>query len=172
MPTTFQTAVNVVQAPGIAGDFASADPFFSLVTSGGILTAAAGGVTIGCFAWVNAAQNVAASTGTGVPSGFVKREMQATITTFPGEFGMTIAPGQRVGSIMTGGCYFAKNAGAGVAAIGMKAFANTTNGSVSFAAAGATVSGSVETKWSCVAWTDGGSGASGELVKISHLPIG
>lgn len=172
MPTTFQTSVNVVQAPGIPGDFASADPHFSFVTSGGVLVAATGGVTIGCFAWVNGAQNTVASTGTGAPSGFVHRELQATINTFPAEFGMTILPGQRVGSLMTGGCYFAKNAGAGTAAIGMKAFANTTNGSVSFAAAGATVAGSVETKWFCVGWTDGGTGAAGELVKISHLPIG
>jgi hypothetical protein len=172
MPTTFQTSVNVVQAPGIPGDFASADPSFSFVTSGGVLVAAPAGVTIGCFAWVNGAQNTVASTGTGAPSGFVHREMQATINTFPGEFGMTILGGQRVGSLMAGGCYYAKNAGAGVASLGMKAFANTTNGSVSFAAAGATVAGSVETKWYCVGWTDGGSGAAGELVKISHLPIG
>lgn len=172
MPTTFQTSVNVIQAPGLPGDFASADPSFSFVTSGGQLVAAAGGVTIGCFAWVNAAQTLVASTGTGVPSGFVHREMQATINVFPGEFGYTIQQGQRVGSLMTGGCYYAKNAGAGVAAIGMKAFANNTNGSVSFAAAGATVSGSTETKWFCVAWTDGGTGAAGEVVKISHLPIG
>ncbi len=172
MPTTFQTSVNVIQAPGVPGDFASADPSFSTVTSGGILVAATGGVTVGCFAWINAAQTQVASTGSGAPSGFVHREMQATINTFPGEFGMTILAGQRVGSLMTGGCFYAKNVGAGVAAIGMKAFANTTNGTVSFAAAGATVAGSVETKWYCVGWTDGGTGASGELVKISHLPIG
>lgn len=172
MPTTFQTAINVVQAPGVPGDFASADPHFSFVTSGGILVAGTGGVTVGCFAWVNGAQTTVRSTGTGAPSGFVHREMQATITTFPAEFGMTIPEGQRVGSLMTGGCYFVKNAGAGTAAIGMKAFANTTNGSVSFAAAGATVAGSVETKWFCVGWGEGGTGGANELVKISHLPIG
>jgi hypothetical protein len=172
MPTTFQTSVNVVQAPGVPGDFASADPHFSWVTSGGVLVADTGGVTIGCFAWVSAAQNKVASTGSGAPDAFVHREMQATINVFPAEFGMTIPAGHRVGSLMTGGCFFAKNAGAGTAARGMKAFANLTNGSVSFAAAGATVSGSVETKWFCVGWGEGGTGASGELVKISHLPIG
>lgn len=172
MPTTFQTSINVVQAPGLPGDFASADPHFSTVTSGGILVAGTGGVTVGCFAWLNAAQTVARSAGTGAPSGFVHREMQATINTFPAEFGMTIPEGQRVGSLMSGGCYFAKNAGAGTAAIGMKAFANTTNGSVSFAAAGATVAGSAETKWFCVGWGEGGTGAAGELVKISHIPVG
>lgn len=172
MPTTFQTAINVVQAPGIPGDFASADPHASFVTSGGILVAGAGGVTIGCFAWVNAAQTVVRSTGTGAPSGFVHREMQATISTFPAEFGMTIPEGQRVGSLMTAGCYFVKNAGAGTATIGMKAFANTTNGSVSFAAAGATVAGSAETKWFAVGYGEGGAGAANELVKISHIPLG
>lgn len=172
MPTTFQTSVNVIQAPGVPGDFASADTSFSTVTSGGILVADTGGVTIGCFAWINASQTKVASTGSGAPSGFVHREMQASINVFPAEFGMTIQAGQRVGSLMTGGCYYAKNVGAGVASIGMKAFANTSNGTVSFAAAGATVAGSVETKWYCVGWTDGGTGASGELVKISHLPIG
>ena len=172
MPTTFQTSINVVQAPGLPCDFASADPHASFVTSGAVLVATTGGVTIGCFAWVNAAQTLVASTGTGAPSGFVHREMQATINTFPAEFGYTIQPGQRVGSLMTAGCFFAKNAGATTAAIGMKAFANTTNGSVSFAAAGATVAGSVETKWYCVGWTDGGTGAAGEVVKISHIPLG
>ncbi len=69
MPTIFQTSVNVIQAPGVPGDFASADPSFSTVTSGGQLVAAAGGVTIGCFAWINAAQNLVSSSGTGAPSG-------------------------------------------------------------------------------------------------------
>ena len=80
MPTTFQTSINVVQAPGLPGDFASADPHASFVTSGAVLVATTGGVTIGCFAWVNAAQTLVASTGTGAPSGFVHRELQATIT--------------------------------------------------------------------------------------------
>ncbi|WP_252720287.1 phage cement protein, partial [Acinetobacter baumannii] len=57
----------------------------------------------------------------------------------------------------------AKNAGAGAVTKGMKAFANNTNGSVSFAAAGAPVSGSTETKW--YAHT---AGAAGELIKISN----
>lgn len=172
MPTIFQTSVNVVQAPGIPGDFASADPWFSTVSSSGVMRAGAGGVTIGCFAWLDSTQTIARSTGSGAPSGFVHREMQATIVAFPAEYGMTIPEGQRVGSLMTGGVFFAKNAGAGAATIGMKAFANTTNGSVSFAAAGATVSGSVETKWFCVGFGEGGTGASGEVVKISHVPLG
>jgi len=46
--------------------------------------------------------------------------------------------------------------------IGQKAFASTTDGSINFAAAGATVAGSTETKF--FAWT---AGATGDIVIIS-----
>jgi hypothetical protein len=84
-----------------------------------------------------------------------------------GEAGMTIAAGQGVGDLFDGGDFWVKNAGAGSTTIGMKAFANNTNGTVSFAATGATVAGSTETKWYCAT-----IGATGELVKMTSNPPG
>ena len=47
---------------------------------------------------------------------------------------------------------------------GMKAFATLADGSIQFAAAGATVTGAVETGWA--AFT---AGATGDLVMISNV---
>jgi hypothetical protein len=164
----FQTSMQVTQAPGVAGDFASENPRHSQLSVPGGFVAGPNGVTIGLFAWADTATGtILSNTGTGLPTCFMHRNMQGMLTTYLQEYGMTIPAGMGVGEMFSGGDFFVKNAGASAVTIGMKAFANTTNGTVSFAAAGTTVAGSVETKW--YAYTNN---AAGELCKMSSTAPG
>lgn len=165
---SFPNTVNVTQAIGIAGDLASAGPRVNLPSMSGGWIAGPNGVTVGCFVWGDTStRTVLSNAGTGAPDGIVIRAMQGNITPFLSEFAMTIPPGREVGDVLIGGMVRVKNAGSSAVTPGMKAFANNTNGTVSFAAAGTTVSGSTETKW--VAETPG---AASEIVTISNTPLG
>ena len=163
----FQQTVNVTQAPAIAGDFASHNPRHSALSVPGGYLAGPNGLTVGCFAWADTATGTLLSnTGTGTPTCIIHRANQALITTYLADGSMVIPAGQGVGEMFDGGDFFVKNAGAGAVTIGMKAFASTTNGTVSFAAAGATVAGAVETKFYAAT-----SNAAGELVtRTSSAP--
>ena len=164
----FQTQVYTTQAPGVAGDFASTNPRHSVLSVPGGFVAGPNGLTIGLFAWADSATGtILSNTGTGLPTCFVHRNLQADITTYLGEFGNTIFPGKYVGEMFNGGDFFVKNVGTTAGTIGMKAFANNTNGTVTFGATGSTVSGSVETKWFAMS-----AGAAGELIKMSNTPLG
>ncbi|MDE1158426.1 MAG: hypothetical protein PW791_09135 [Neorhizobium sp.] len=164
----FQTQVQLTQAPAVAGDFASANPRHSVLSVPGGFIAGTNGLTIGLFAWADTATGtILSNTGTGAPTGFVHRDLQALITTYLAEFGMTIPAGFGIGELFNGGDFWVKNAGASAVTIGQKAFANNTNGTVSFAAAGATVAGSTETKWIAMS-----AGAAGELIKMSNVALG
>jgi len=162
----FQRQVNLTQAPAVAGQVASVNPRHSALTVEGGFVAGASGVTVGLFAWVaNDANGIARllnNTGSGAPTGIVIRSEQAVITTYLAEFGNLIPAGFAIGDIINGGDVWVTNTGAGAATIGMKAFANLTTGVSTFAAAGATVSGSIETKFYAAT-----AGAASELIKIS-----
>jgi hypothetical protein len=163
----FQSQVNLTQAPAVEGDFASANPRHAALTVEGGFVAGTGGVVVGRFVWADASGKVLTNAGTGAPIGLVHRELQALIATYLTEAGMTIPAGFAVGGVFNAGDFFVKNAGAGAVTVGMKAFASLTTGAVTFAAAGATVAGSIETKW--IAMT---AAAAGELVKISTVALG
>lgn len=159
----FQTQVNLQPAPGVEGDFATANPRASLPTPEGALVAGSGGVTIGQFAWVQAdgrtVKNSPAA-GSPAPDGFVHREQQGLITTYLSESSMLIPEGFPV-TLMTSGDYYDKATVAG-ATKGQKAFAKLTDGTMQAAAAGATVAGYVETAFSITV-----GAAVGELAIIS-----
>lgn len=164
----FQQTMQVTQAPGIPGDFASVNPRHSALSVPGGYVAGPNGVTVGLFAWADTATATQLSNaGTGAPTGFMHRDMQALITAYPATFGMTIPAGQSAAEIFNGGDFWVKNAGTSAVAIGMKAFANNTNGTVSFAATGTTVSGATETRWSAQTM-----GATGEVIKMTTVPLG
>lgn len=139
--------VNVAQAPAVAGDFASTNPRKSVLAGPFGLVAGDNGVTIGRFAWATYPQDgdgapaIVNSVGGGPVTGFVHREQQGLNTTYLSGAGMTIPQGFPI-TLMDSGDFWAQNDGSGVAEPGMKAFASTINGSVSFAAAGTIVGGS------------------------------
>lgn len=164
---SFQTSVNVTQAPGVEGDFASVNPRHSLLSVPGGFVAGPAGLTIGRFAWTDPTGTILSNTGTGVPACFIHRAMQGSFSPYLLSGSMMIMPGQGVGEMFDGGDFFARNVGASASARGMKAYASTTDGSVSFAAPGAAPAGTIETKWFA-----GTAAAAGELVKITTTAPG
>ena len=139
----FQTQVNAQQAPACAGDFASANPRKATVSPEGGFVAGAAGVTVGRFAWIQADGVTVLNTGTGKPDGFIHREQQALISTYLAESGNLIPVGFPVTLMRTGDYYAAVTVAS--AEKGEKAFAKLADGTMQPAAAGATVSGFIET---------------------------
>ncbi len=138
----FQTSVNITPAPGVAGDFASANPRASVLTSDRGFVAGTAGVIVGRFAWADDATNVTvANSGTGAPTGFVARSGQVgLITAWLAESSMSIPAGLPV-VLHSAGDFWVKNDGTTAATIGMKAYANYATGQVTFAATGAPPTG-------------------------------
>jgi hypothetical protein len=131
----FQRTINQYPALAVEGDFASANPRASMLAGEGALVAGTGGLTVGRFAWVSS-ERTALNTGTGVPSGFVHREMQAAITAWLDAASMVI-PGGRQITLAVEGDFWARCINA--ATPGQKAFANLDTGEVIAANAGASV---------------------------------
>lgn len=166
MATGFQTSVNLQQASAVEGDFASSNPRSSVVSHEGTLVSGATGTTVGRFAW--AVSGVTSNAGSGKPTGFVHRlQGEALITTFLAETSMLIPQGYPV-TLMATGDYYATITVA-PATIGNKAFASLTTGQIQPGAAGATISGYIETDFFITGFPVGGTGAVGELAVISRV---
>ena len=163
----FQTQVNLQQAAAVAGDFASANPRSSVVAHEGTLVAGSSGVTVARFAWATSA-GLVSNTGTGKPTGFVhRRQGSALITTYLAETSNLIPQGFEV-TLMAAGDYWA-TINVSSATIGQKAFASLTDGTMQPGAAGATISGYIETDFFITGFPVGGTGAVGELAVISRV---
>lgn len=154
--TGFQSVINQYPAPAVEGDFASANPNASLLAGEGALVTGTAGVTVGRFAW--AVAGVVSNAGSGVPSGFVHREGQASIVTWLAESSMLIQAGREV-TLMTRGDFWARTST--VATVGQKVFASLTTGQIQTGAAGATITGYIETPF-----VVGSAAAANELVMI------
>lgn len=139
----FQSQVNLQQAPAVAGDFASANPRASVVAPEGGFVAGSAGVIVGRFAWIDTDGKTILNTGSGKPDGFIHREQQALISTYLAESSNVIPVGFPV-TLMRTGDYYATVTVAS-AEKGEKAFAKLADGTMQPAAAGATVSGFIET---------------------------
>jgi len=132
----FQSQVYVQPAPAVAGDFASANAWYSVLAGPGALVAGSAGLVVGRFAWADLANQTPANNyGSGSVTGFVGRHQQATITTYLASSSMTIVPGKAV-TLYSGGDFWVKNDGSTEALVGQKAYADLTTGKVSFAATG------------------------------------
>ena len=167
MTAGFQQTVNLQQAAAVAGDFASTNPRSSFVGHEGTLVADTAGVTVGRFAWATSAGKVS-NAGTGKPTGFVAREQGvALITTYLAETSLTIPQGFGVTLQVTGDYWAAVTVAQ--AAVGNKVFASLTDGTIQPGAAGATISGYIETDFFVTGFPVGGTGAVGELVVISRV---
>jgi hypothetical protein len=139
----FQTQVNVQPAPAVAGDFASANPRWSVDAGPGGLVAGVGGVTVGRFAWWdNANHRTVLNSGAGAPTGFVHREQQALITTYLAAASNVVPVGFGI-TLMSGGDFWVLNDGSTEALVGQKAYADLATGKVSFAATGSASTASV-----------------------------
>jgi hypothetical protein len=112
MNSGFQTVVNQQPAPGVLGDFASTNPYSSVLTAAGGLTAPVGGLTVGNFFWVGPAGQTSQSYVAGWQIAFLGRNEQALITQFLGQSTLVVPAGFMVVGF-TGGdfwAYFANGA--------------------------------------------------------------
>lgn len=132
----FQGSVNRQPSPGVAGSFASVNPSASVVTGPFALTAGPNGVNIGNFAWADPVTGIVNNTGTGVPTGFVIRDMQAVMFNLLAQSTMNIPQGYPV-TLMSAGDFWAKCNSP--ASPGQKIFASLADGSLLADTAGAAV---------------------------------
>src|SRR5579862_3530731 len=137
MPATgFQKSVQQFPAPGLPGDFASANPRHNVLAGPGALVAGPAGVTSGRFAWIDPSGTFATNNGTGLPAGLVGRSFgRAPIITYLAETSNLILGGFEV-TLWNSADLWVMNDGANQVTIGMKAYANVTDGRVTFAATG------------------------------------
>lgn len=154
---TFQTQVQLQQAPAVAGDFASNNPRAVLLAGEGALVAGASGAVVGRFAW--AVNGVVSNAGSGKPQGFIHRENQALITAWLAERSNAIPQGLPL-TIHVAGDFWAQTLTN--ATVGQKVYASLTTGEVKTDAAGATVAGYIETNWNVAS-----AASANELIKIT-----
>lgn len=144
----FQSQVGVQPAVGVEGDFANANPRYSVNVGQGGFVAGPAGVTIGRFAWaVNPPDNdgtpsIVNSSATGLlsggqPFGFVGRNQQGLITTYLADAGMVIPAGFGL-TLFAAGSFWVKNNGTTQALLNQRAFARFADGAIIFANTGTT----------------------------------
>lgn len=124
----FQTYLNNDLPVGVEGDFASTNPYYSVLAGEGQIKAGEKGVIVGSFAWFDPETGLA--TNTKVANGligFVRRDNTALLNEYLAESSLIIPKGFIV-TLYDGGDFWARFAGG--ANIGQKVFANTANGSV------------------------------------------
>ena len=134
---SFQTRVNLQNPLGVEGDFASANPRAStLTTDGGALIAGAAGVTIGQFAWIAADGRTVTNQGQypNQPDGFVHRDQQGLLTQYLQAAGSVIPPGFPV-TLMRAGDFLDKNTGPSSITRYSTLYASYLDGSLQTAAA-------------------------------------
>lgn len=156
---SFQKDVKLYSGVGQPGQPASNSPIIAAAGGPGAFQAGASGLVMACFAWRNATNPLLLdNTGTGKPAGFVMNNANATIGYLQGS-SMTI-PSGREASPVVGGDFWAVSATA--ATVGQKVFAVLADGTLKTGAAGATISGAVETDWSVAS-----AAAVGDVLIIS-----
>lgn len=151
----FATQVNTIQAPGVEGDWASANPRNSVLAGEGALIAGLGviggvlvqGIVVGRFGWLSyatvdndEAPGTVNTFGAGLPAGLVHRSQVGLITPYLGSASLVLLKGQQT-ALFNDVDMWVRNTGAAFAQVGMKAFANFADGTMYFAAAGSTPPG-------------------------------
>lgn len=151
----FQTQVGSIQAPAVAGDWASANPRASVLAGEGALISGRGvingvsveGAVVGRFGWTSyesvdndEAPGTVNTYGSGLPAGLVHRNQQALITQWLGSATMVYNRGQQI-ALFNDVDMWVVNDGSTFAQVNMKAFARFSDGAVIFAAANSTPGG-------------------------------
>jgi hypothetical protein len=121
----FQNVIRDNQAIGVKGDFASTNPFASILAGPGALVAPAGGLLVGNFAWVGPDGEVSQSFVAGYQVGFCGRNEQALITEFLGEATMLVPEGFMV-TLFNEGDFLAEFLDGG--SVGDAVYADPNNG--------------------------------------------
>ena len=151
------TSVAIEPAPAVQGDRVNNGAIF--YTCHNFLTAST--CNVGEFVWrdtTNPEIAVKNSAASGLPLGIVERTHEYTALSVDS---LTVPAKENVTIIEKGAVWATADT---TVTVGLKAFAVLADGSIQFAAAGATVTGAVETGWA--AFT---AGATGDLVMISNV---
>lgn len=137
-----QTQVYRTTAPGVAGDPATPDQMVYQP----INFTAEGDVTVGNFVFpsTTAPETHAVAAGTGEPLGLVQRELNHFNYDLTSPGTLVLPEGSTLAVAVRGDFWVVTTT---AATVGQAVFASETDGSISTDDAGATVSGSVETKW-------------------------
>ncbi len=150
--------VAIEPAPAVQGDRVNNGAIF--YTCHNFLTATP--CKVGEFVWRDPAKPEIAvkklSSGSSVPLGIVERTHEYTDLSVDS---LTVPAYANVTIVEKGAMWATADT---TVSVGMKAFATLANGSIKFAASGATVTGAIETSWA--AFT---AGAAGDLVMISNV---
>lgn len=151
----FASQVNTIQAPGIEGDWCSANPRKSVLAGEGALVSGQGviagalvnGIVVGRFGWLSyatvdndEAPGTVNTFGSGIPAGLVHRAQIGLIVPYLATASMILLRGQQT-ALFNDVDMWIRNTGATLAQVNMKAFANFADGTCYFAAAGATPPG-------------------------------
>lgn len=131
----FQQQVNQYPAPAVEGDFASSNPYASVVAGPNALVSGANGVIVGHFAWQDA-NGLVSNAGSGVPTGFCHRDLQALNFVLLSEATMVVPEGYPI-TLMSEGDFWVRCGSP--ATVGQKIFASLGDGSAIAANAGASV---------------------------------
>lgn len=151
---TFPTAVRLQPEVGVPGDRASMNPISVISRLAQVA------VTVAAFVWPGTdTDNQVQNTGTGKPLGFAIRNQTGIIPNYLQEYSMQVPAGFPV-EVAERGEFFAKSAN--VATLGQKVFATLADGTLQFGAAGATITGAIETPFVVTR-----GGAAGAVIKIS-----
>lgn len=153
-----QTVVNKELAVGVAGDLVNVtDKMYTAVNP-----IAETDVTAGCFVCQGTDALKQCKLGGTVPMGIAQRVYQYNNDSLAAGASMTIPAGSGVSVIKKGYVYVAATA---AATVGQKVFAVLATGAIKTGAAGATVSGAVETDWSVLTPAT----AAGDIIVIGNI---
>lgn len=125
---SFQKTLNRDLPVGVEGDFASTNPYHTVLAGEGALKAGADGVVIGAFAWADPSTGLVSNkqVQNGI-LGFVRRDNTALITQYLAESSLIIPAGFGI-TLYDGGDFWARFEGG--ATVGQKVFASIADGSV------------------------------------------
>jgi len=156
----FQTSVAANPAFAVEGDIASSNPHATVLNNPDKpLKVASGGATVGRFAWIDATAQTVSNAGSGAPDGLISRHYQALATAWLAQASMVIPEGSNI-ALHNRGDFWVKTLTN--ATVGQKVFASSTTGEIKTDAAGATVSGYVETTFYVAL-----AASANEIIKIT-----
>jgi hypothetical protein len=173
-----QTTTNSAPARGIAGNTASANPHFSVPAGPFGIVAGPNGCVVGRFAWLinpvdgDSAPAYAVNQSNGGPiAGFVMAELQATITTYLTDAGLTIIPGQAM-DLQSGTDFWAVNGDSISAPYQGTVYANLADGTIRAQSGAASVTGSIAAATSAFTASIAGSTMSVSAVASGTIYTG
>lgn len=177
MNSGIQKQVGVQPGVGIEGDFCDSNPRYTVDAGPGGIVAGSLGLLVGRFAWLAAAPvdvdggpQVANNFGFGIPDGFMHSDQQGLITDYLGVKSLKL-PGGFQATLFKGGGFWVRTTT--VAYRGMKAYADLSDGSVSFAATGTPATGATSTASTIAAGTASvTAGIDNDIMTVSAVGSG